>query len=84
MQSSHGADTPRADAVGQETPGDGVASGYLAVAACLPQDKGCISQVWQRASKNKVWLTVQARILQHTKDFKKPNNPSINVLFSKT
>lgn len=33
MQSSHRADIPRADAVGQESPGDGVASGYLAAAA---------------------------------------------------
>ena len=40
MQSSHRADIPRADAAGQETPGDGVASGYLAVAAHLPRDKG--------------------------------------------
>lgn len=81
MQSSHRADIPHADAVGQETPGDGVASGYLAVAACVPWDKGCFSQVWYWASKNGVWPIVQARILQHTKDLEKP---SINVSFSQT
>lgn len=73
MQSSHRADIPRADAVGQESPGDGVASGYLAAAARLPWDQGCVSQVWQRASK-RVWPIVQARILQHTKDLEKPKH----------
>jgi len=82
MQSSHRADAPHADAVGQETPRDGIVSGYLAVAARLPQDKGCFSQGWQCASKNRVWAVVQASILQHTKDLKKTQ--ALNFLFHQT
>lgn len=72
MQSSHRADIPRADAVGQQTPGDGVASGYLAVAACLPPDKGCISQAWQHASKNSLAYCSTQDLSAHKRLKKKP------------
>lgn len=63
MQSSHRADAPGADAVGQEPHRDGVASGYLAVAARLPWDKGCVCAA--ACFKDRVQPIVQGRTLQH-------------------